>query len=674
MRVKTVLLLLFAIYTISAQNTIVPLPEKTVSGDGFFVLNSSLPVVLNGQVNDQALRAVERLKTGLTYRTRITFDNQPFIKQQVKSGIILEAKASTRLMPGMDESYTINVDTSAVRITAATTVGVLHGVETLLQLVQKRDSVWIIPALTITDKPMLAYRGLLLDPARRFLSVDAIKKTLDAMAAVKLNVLHLHLSDDQGWRIESKRYPSLQIMASDGKFYTQTQIRDLVKYASDRGIIIIPEVDIPGHATAILTAKPNLASADTTYVPDRSFGIHTPVLNPAKDETYAFLTNLFREIDSLFPGPYIHIGGDEVVYDNWKDNPEIDAFRENKGLKDFKALQGYFVKRMTDSIKPMGKTVIGWEEVARDGLDKEVVLQCWKSKGLAYTYAKQGLKTILSNGYYLDTFYSLKDYYNNDPLPADVNFKPEHRNNYLGAEACLWGELVDERILGFRLWPRMAMLADRFWSTEKRDRRSLAAATEAINLQLLEHNLNQIGAPFSILYEIAGSKDIAPLIELRGLVTPVKGYYRHGSGYNNTLTPLNTFADAADTDPANLDLFYNALREFIIAGSSDANFDLVAGKLFAWEEYYERNKEYYQGNSRLKELEPLAKNLSETARIANEAMEYIVKGKVPKDVWLNNAKKVMEEAKKPVAGVQLTVVDQLEKILVFSKEHDVIVF
>ncbi|MFB6341717.1 beta-N-acetylhexosaminidase [Saccharicrinis sp. FJH62] len=674
MRSKLVLLLICAIFSVSAQNTIVPLPEKIETQDGFLVLNRDLPVAIKGKANDQMLQAVDRLKSGLTYRTRITFDKKPVINQPVSSGFMLEAKESSRLIPGMDESYTIMVDTLGVKISAATSVGVLHAVETVLQLVQKNDSVWIIPAVKITDKPMLSYRGLLLDPARRFLSVDALKTTIDAMAAVKLNVLHLHLSDDQGWRIESKRYPSLQIMASDGNYYTQTQISDLVKYASNRGIIIIPEVDIPGHATAILTAKPTLASADTTYVLDRSFGVHKPVLNPAKDETYTFLTNLFREIDSLFPGPYIHIGGDEVEYDNWKNNPEIDAFREQKGLKDFPALQGYFVKRMTDSIKPMGKTVIGWEEVARDGLDKEVIIQCWKSKGLAYSYAKQGLKTILSNGYYLDVFNSLKDHYNNDPLPKDVNFKPDQRQNYLGAEACLWGELVDERILGFRLWPRMAMLADRFWSTEKRDRRSLAAATEAINLQLMEHNLNQVGAPYSILYEIAGSKDIAPLIELRGLVTPVRGYYRHGSGYNNTLTPLNTFADAADTDPANLDLFYNALREFIIAGSSDSNFDLVAGKLFEWEEYYEKNKAYFQQNSRLKELEPLAKNLSATARIANEAMEYIVRGKVPKDIWLANAKKVMEEAKKPVTGVQLTVVDQLEKILIFSKEHDVIVF
>lgn len=660
--------------SVSAQLTVVPLPEKVETAEGFFVLNEHTPFVILGEVNDQSLHAAKRLLSGLTYRTRMTFDENIQINKEVNKGVSLLAIQDAKLQPGMDEAYILKVDTGGIKIQAENPVGVLRGVETLLQLVEKRDSVWGIPAMRIDDKPMLAYRGLLLDPARRFLPLDALKKTLDAMASVKLNVLHLHLSDDQGWRIESKRFPSLHVMASDGLYYTQAQIKELVKYASDRGITIVPEVDIPGHATAILTAKPGLASKDTTYRLEREFGIHKAVLNPAKEETYIFLSAVFKELSELFPGPYMHIGGDEVEYEHWKNNPEIEAFRINMELASYQALQGYFVKRVTDEVKQMGKTVIGWQEVARDGLDKDVVLQCWKSKGLAYSYAKQGLKTILSYGYYLDVFYSLYDHYNNDPIPFDVNFSKDQRKNFLGAEACLWGELVDESILGYRLWPRMALTAERFWSENKRNKTSLFEAVDAINLQLLEHKLNHIGAPYGILYHIAGSKDIETLMELQGLVTPVKGYYRHSSGFNNTLTPLNAFADAASTDPPGLDLFYAALREFIIAGSDDANFELIAGKLFEWETYYENNQAYYQKNDQLKELEPLAKNLSATAKIANQAMEYIVRGKVPKDSWINNAKAVMEEAKKPVAGVQLTIVDQLEKLIMFSKDHDVIVF
>ena len=670
---KQIILLFLILPCILSAQTIVPQAENFIKSDEVFVIKHNTPFYNAGIVNEQSIRAIGRLREGLQYRTRMVFSEKTK-QENASAGFVINANSSTKVFPGMDESYSIKIDTLGIQIKSNTTVGALRAVETVLQLVEFRDSLWVIPTANISDKPQFAYRGLLLDPARRFLPVDALKRNINAMAAVKLNVLHLHLSDDQGWRMESKRYPSLHIMASDGKYYTQSQITNLVQYATERGILIIPEIDIPGHATAILTAKPLLASKEGSYSLNYEFGIHDPVLNPAKEETYTFLSNLFKEVDSLFPGPYIHIGGDEVKYGHWEENPSIDAFRNQKGLSDFAELQYYFINRVTDSIRLTGKTIIGWQEIYGSGLKKDAVVQCWQNSQMTYNLAKQGYKTILSKGFYLDLYQPLKEHYETDIIPKNASLKPEERKNVLGAEACLWGELVDDRTLDFRLWPRLALIADRFWSDKKRDRRQLATAIQFINVELAEHGTTHLSAPYGILYELAGSRNINPLIELRELVTPVKGYLRHTSGNHNVLTPLNSFADAADTDPANLDRFYKALREFIIAGDNEENFNLIAQKLYDWESFYEINKGYFNSNNRLKELEPLAKNLSDAARIASEAMELIVRGKEPKDTWLTEARAIMEEAKKPVCEVELTVVEQLEKLITFSKDHDVIVF
>lgn len=672
---KTLLLFFsLVIFSSTAQNILVPQPQSLSYGEGYFVLKSNNVFYNTGVVNTHTLQAIKRLREGLRYRTNYVFDEKIQTSKSNAMGFLVEAKNTTHVFPGMNESYTLSVDSLGVSIKAETSVGTLRAVETLLQLVKKQDSLWVIPALTITDEPRFVYRGLMLDPVRRFLSVDALKRNIRAMAGYKLNVLHLHLSDDQGWRMESKRYPSLHIMSSDGYYYTQNQLTDVVRYAEERGILIIPEFDIPGHSTALLVAKPGLASKEQSYGIERSMGIQKPVLNPAIEETYAFLSNLFKEVDSLFPGPYIHIGGDEVEFDHWVENASIDAFRAKMGLKDFNALERYFINRVADSISLTGKTIIGWEEIHGDGLQKGAVLQCWKSNSTAVSFANQGYKTIRSQGLYLDLLYPLSDYYNLDIIPKTLSLSKEQAANFLGAEACMWGEFTGERNVDFRVWPRMAMIAERLWSVEKRDKRALASAVQKTTIALAEFGLNHIGSPYTVMCELAQSKNIAPLEELRGLVTPLKGYERHLKFLSTVLSPLNEFADAADTDPMDLELFYKALREFIIAGTNESNFEFVAQKLFEWEAFYATNKTYFNSNPKLKELEPLAKNLSAAAKVANEAMDYIVRGKIPKDAWITNAKAVMEEAKKPVANVELVIIEQLEKLVVFSKEHDVIVF
>jgi hexosaminidase len=661
-------------FVIHAQTPLVPQPQSVRTDSGFFIIDHNLRIGYSSEPAPQLYQAFKRLRTGLNYRTGLWFEPELPIGVLPKKGINVIVERTADQILDEDESYVLTVDSTQIKIVTQTPLGLLRAVETFLQLVEFKDTAWVIPYVSITDKPLFAYRGLLIDVARRFMPLDVLKRNIDAMAAVKLNVLHLHLSDDQGWRLESNRFPSLHIMASDGLYYTQAQIKELVRYAEARGIEVIPEIDLPGHTTAILTAMPNLASKKAEYRLERSFGIKKAVLNPADDDTYTFISELFREMSTLFNSRYMHIGGDEVVFEHWSENRDIAAFMASKRLTDYEDLQRYFINRVADSLALINKSIIGWEEIFKPGLNREAVVQCWRNKQSAYTVAKAGYKTIVSQGYYLDLLYPLADYYNSDVIVRDAGLTKENATNVWGGEACLWSELIDQRTIDSRLWPTMAMIAERFWSEIKRDKRALPVAAEHINIQLIEHNLRHTDAPYSILHEIAGSNNIVPLTELREVVTPLSGYLRHTSGNAFIYTPLNTFADAASPDPQGLNAFYRALREFVISGANEKNFELIATKLYEWSMFYELNADYFSTNPRLNEIEPLAKNLSAAAKVAEEAMEYIVNGKIPKDAWMKNAQKVMEDAKTPVAGVRLSVIDELEKLIVFSKSHDVIVF
>jgi hexosaminidase len=241
-----------------------------------------------------------------------------------------------------DESYTLEVSERQVVINAPTVVGALRGLETFLQLLSGDASGYYIPEARIRDTPRFPWRGLLIDVGRHWQPVEVIKRNLDGMAAVKLNVLHLHLTEDQGFRIESKTFPRLHQMGSDGLYYTQEQIRELIAYARERGIRIVPEFDIPGHSTSWFAGHPELASAPGPYQIERRFGVHDPSMDPTREETYKFLDKFLGEMAALFPDAYLHIGGDEVTGKHWRLNPQIQAFITKNNLKDKHGLQAYF--------------------------------------------------------------------------------------------------------------------------------------------------------------------------------------------------------------------------------------------------------------------------------------------------------------------------------------------
>ena len=307
---------------------------------------------------------------------------------------------------GENESYTLEVTPSGAILSAATTLGVMRGLQTFLQLLETTQQGFAVSAVVIEDKPRFPWRGLMIDSSRHFIPVDVIKRNLDAMAAVKLNVLHWHLSDNQGFRVESKRFPKLQGMGSDGLFYTQDQVREVIAYARDRGIRVVPEFDMPGHSTAWFVGYPELASGPGPYSVERTWGVLNPAMDPTRETTYKFLDTFIGEMAGLFPDQFFHVGGDEVNGKQWDANPQIQHFIRAHGLKNNAGLQAYFNTRVQKLVAKHGKTMEGWDEILRPDLPKSIVIQSWRGQRSLADAAQQGYRGLLSYGYYLDLMHT----------------------------------------------------------------------------------------------------------------------------------------------------------------------------------------------------------------------------------------------------------------------------
>lgn len=280
--------------------------------------------------------------------------------------IYIQEKGSFYPQIGDDESYRLTVGEQEIVLASSTALGALRGLQTLRQLAIQKGGKISFAMSSIEDRPRFKWRGLLLDTARHFFSVEAVKRQIVAMAMVKMNVLHLHLSDDQGFRVESKRFPLLQLAGSNGLYYTQEQIKEIIDFAAERGVRVVPEFDVPGHTTSWLAAYPNLGSSTINYVVSKRFGVHDAAMNPASEETYLFLEELFEEMAGLFPDRYFHMGGDEVTGKTWERNPEIKAFMRQNGMAGKKDLQAFFTARVAEILEKLGKKPAGWDEVLHE--------------------------------------------------------------------------------------------------------------------------------------------------------------------------------------------------------------------------------------------------------------------------------------------------------------------
>jgi len=359
------------------------------------------------------------LKTGL----RIRIENGTDFKISY-----LKAIAPDTILNVADESYKLKISKGQVKLSGNTQYGIYHGLETLLQLVTYRNGKWIIPYCEIEDHPRFRWRGLMLDVCRHWMPKDVVLRIIDAMAMVKMNVFHWHLSDDQGFRLESRVFPKLHEIGSNGSYYTQEEIREIIEYAAERGIRIVPEFDLPGHSKSWQIAYPLLSSVDYPL----SFGtkkgeMFSPPINPADDSVYIFLDKFIGEMAALFPDPYLHIGGDEVNPKYWNENTAIQKFMKEQGIRDHHDLQAYFNNKVHELITKHGKLMMGWEEILYPDLSEDVLVQSWQSHKSLFEAVQKGGSAILSSGYYLDHILPAGQYYQVDPfvLTGAVDIEPD---------------------------------------------------------------------------------------------------------------------------------------------------------------------------------------------------------------------------------------------------------
>jgi len=568
---------------------------------------------------------------------------------------------------GEDESYKLEVTSAGAELRASTTLGIMRGLQTFLQLVHVTPEGFAVSAVVIQDKPRFPWRGLMIDSGRHFMPVDVIKRNLDGMAAVKLNVFHWHLSENQGFRVESKRFPKLQTMGSDGLYYTQEEVHDVIAYARDRGIRVVPEFDMPGHATAWFVGYPELASAPGPYSIERKWGVFDPAMDPTRESTYKFLDEFIGEMAALFPDKFFHIGGDEVNGKQWDANQSIQQFMRSHELKNNADLQAYFNQRVQKLVAKHGKTMEGWDEILRPDLPKDIVIQSWRGQKSLADAAQQGYRGLLSSGYYLDLMNSTAAHYQVDPFAGDAaKLSDADKPKILGGEACMWAEYVSPENVDSRIWPRMAAIAERLWSPQSiTGINSMYERMNVISSWLDAYGLTHNSNYDLMLKRMAGSEHISALRTLVDVVEPVKGYARESLAAvePTSLTPLNRAIDAARPESLTARRF-SMLVDSIISGQlKSPTEDEVRAMLTEWKGNDDKLRPLAEKSSLVQEIAPLSQNLSALAAAGLQALDYLDRGeKAPTD-WRDEQLAVAQQAIQPKAQLLLMVASPMQRLI-----------
>ncbi|TAN04869.1 MAG: hypothetical protein EPN36_07480 [Rhodanobacteraceae bacterium] len=455
----------------AAQFDIVPEPQHVTAGHGVFELQDGGRIAAPANARAQWIAGFLRDK----------------IKQQTDVDLKIvttpdEGRITLRIDPSIkgNDAYRLDVTRKGVVIAAADDRGLFWGVETLRQLLPlQNETPPTIPAVSIQDAPRYAWRGVMLDTARHFYPVDFIKRQIDLMAYYKFDVFHWHLTDDQGWRIQIKQYPKLTSVGAwrkeaDGSryggFYTQAQIRDVVAYARARNIMVVPEIEMPGHTSAAIAAYPELSCSGKQITVPTTWGVFRNVDCVGKDGTFTFLDNVLDEVTKLFPSPYVHIGGDEVPEGVWADCASCQALAKEKGLQGEAGLHSYFVKRIQQYLAGKGKALIGWDEIMEGGMDPNAIVEIWRGPQEAAKALANGNRIIIAGPFYLDTpidRMTLKDLYRTDPFDNPLYAK--HSKQVLGGEAPLWSERATPLNADARLYPRLLAISEHFWNPDAHD-------------------------------------------------------------------------------------------------------------------------------------------------------------------------------------------------------------
>lgn len=761
------------------QIYLMPLPSELTLNNGQFVIGSDLGHMFKEISTPRLERAVNRFYSRLGSQTGIPF------KDGNAKKLILDCKNIGGQYPSVkdNESYDLSVSNKNITISANSETGILYGLESLLQLIKEKDGKWIVPALRLNDQPRYPWRGLMIDVGRHWIPKEVILRNIDAMATVKMNVLHWHLTEYQGFRIESKIFPKLHEMGSEGNYFTQLDIKEVIDYAADRGIRVIPEFDLPGHATSWFVGYPELASAPGPYEVDTKFGLADPVMDPTREEVYEFLNQFIGEMAVLFPDEYLHIGGDEVKSKHWEENAEIQKFMKEKRFADHHELQAHFNNRLQKILKKYGKQMIGWDEIIHPDLPKDgIAVQSWRNQKFLWEAARNGNKALLSAGYYLDHKQSAEFHYKVDPLliPGAVsididstNWKgweckmfvqdteiesslflfgegenlsgimnfmenssgftnvtlnegsllfnhespfgnvkynlntkgdsikgqakislftidikgkrtggsdmvsgiplpkfdkiepltPEQEANILGGEACMWSEMVDERTIESRIWPRAAAVAEKLWSPKELTSDNTDMYRRLI---VLDDVLNKVvglkyqASSEKLIFNMVDKQYVNPLITLVSVLQEDKLFNRMQIYEPElyTTTPLNRIVDAARPESYVAYSFNKDIDLWIETKNEDAEFRIIQS-LKNWSINHNELALAFENVERLKEVEPHSKHLSELSKLGLEAIRDpgSLKNRIPEIDTL------LGKGAMSYGGTILPVVDGMRKLL-----------
>ncbi len=463
----------------AAPAALIPWPARLSENRGVCRLTEASPLLY--PAGDRDLESLARLAAGEIGRS------SGWHLTAVPDDGVKKGAGSIRL--GLDpalaglggEGYRLTIAPAGVRLTAAAPAGLYRGLQTLRQLIPcagaaRRGRSFTLPCLEISDQPRFAWRGVHVDVARHFHSAAFMKEILDWMALFKMNRLHWHLTDDQGWRIEIKKYPRLTEVGAwrteaDGSryggFYTQDEIREVVAYAAERHIEVVPEIEMPGHCMATLAAFPELSCSGGPFAVQTQWGVFREVFCAGKEETFTFLEAVLSEVIGLFPSSYIHIGGDEVPRDRWQSCPLCQQRIHAEGLNSEAELQSWFIGRIDTFLTAHGRRLIGWDEILEGGLTAGATVQSWRGLEGALAAAQSGHDAIVSPGSH--TYFNadiggldLRKVYSFEPLPAGLTVEEQH--HVIGGECCLWSERITEENLAGQLFPRLLALSEVLWS------------------------------------------------------------------------------------------------------------------------------------------------------------------------------------------------------------------
>ena len=629
---------------------LMPMPLHVIGGEGQLQIDSGFTIGLDGfkdaRLESARTRFLHSLssQTGIPYHDEVTSGSATLTVKTAGAGDPLDQL-------GENESYHLEVTATHALLTAPNPLGVMHGLQTFLQLVTITPEGFSAPSVTIDDEPRFPWRGLMIDVARHFQPLNVIERNLDGMEAVKMNVFHWHLSENQGFRAESKTYPLLTGKGSDGDYYTQAQMREVVQYARARGIRVVPEFDMPCHTTAWFVGYPELASGKGPYKIETRWGVFDPAMDPTRESTFEFISKFIGEMTTIFPDAYFHVGGDECNGKEWDANPRIKAFMRAHGMKDNAALQSYFTARVQKLVAAHHRIMEGWDEVLGPDTPKDVVIQSWRGPKSLAAAARQGNRGLLSTGYYIDLNQSAAEHYLADPLAGDgANLTPEEKKRVLGGEAAMWSEFTTPEIIDSRIWPRTAAIAERLWSPQDvRDVNSMYARMAVVSSKLESYGLTHQSFTRPMLQRMSGQADPKYLAVLAGVVQPPVGYQREELKEYDWHSPLNHLVDAVPPESETARKFKDLVTVIVAGRGSPEQFQEAREWLTLWRDNDAKLEPSLKQSDITVELAPLSQSLSQVSAIGLRALDDLENHRVADAATTQSDAQVLKTAEKPQA-------------------------